>query len=36
MEISIGLLLMLVFITGIALGTIIVVILTIYMMSEDL
>lgn len=36
MEISLGLLLMLIFVTGIAFGTIIVVILTIYMMSEDL
>jgi hypothetical protein len=36
MEISISLLLMLVFITGIAFGTILVVILTIYFMSEEL
>ena len=36
MEISLSLLLMLIFVTGIAFGTIIVVILTIYMMSEDL
>jgi hypothetical protein len=36
MEISISLLLMLVFITGIALGTVLVVILAIYMMSEEI
>lgn len=36
MEISIGLILMLVFVTGIAIGTLLVVILAIYMMSEEL
>lgn len=36
MEVSIGLILMLVFITGIAIGTLLVVILAIYMMSEEL
>lgn len=35
MEISIGLILMLVFVTGIAIGTLLVVILAIYMMSEE-
>ena len=36
MEISIGLILMLVFVTGIAIGTLLVVILAIYMMSEEI